>query len=93
MLSLSHALLYSIIVFKYVILIRQKEKYILGRIGLYLFGIWVEAELFLEIWGAKAKYFLEAEEIIFRDLWRSMYCFQSSREHRSLGASVRDSIQ
>ena len=34
-LSLSHALLYSFIVFKYVILILRKEKYILGRIDLY----------------------------------------------------------
>ena len=31
-LSLSHALLYSFIVFKYVILILRKEKYILGTI-------------------------------------------------------------
>ena len=29
-----HALLYSFIVFKYVILILRKEKYILGRIDL-----------------------------------------------------------
>ena len=55
-LSLSHALLYSVIVFKYVILILRKEKYILGRIDLFL-GIWGEAGLFLGIWGAKAKYF------------------------------------
>ena len=36
--SLSHALLYSFIVFKYVILILQKDKYILGRIGLCFWG-------------------------------------------------------
>ena len=33
--SLSHALLYSFIVFKYVVLSLRKDKYILGRIGLY----------------------------------------------------------
>ena len=36
--SLSHALLYSFIVSKYVILIIRKDKYILGRIGLYFWG-------------------------------------------------------
>ena len=35
---LSDALLYSFIVFKYVILILRKDKYILGRIGLYFWG-------------------------------------------------------
>ena len=35
---LSHVLLYSFIVFKYVILILRKDKYILGRIGLYFWG-------------------------------------------------------
>ena len=55
-LSLSHALLYRFIVFKYVILILQKDKYILGRNDIFL-GIWGEAGLFLGIWGAKAKYF------------------------------------
>ena len=37
-LSLSHALLYSFIVFKYVILILRKDKYILGRNDLYFWG-------------------------------------------------------
>ena len=37
-LSLSHALLYSFIVFKYVILILRKERYILGRTDLYFWG-------------------------------------------------------
>ena len=36
--SFSHALFYSFIVFKYVILILRKDKYILGRIGLYFWG-------------------------------------------------------
>ena len=35
---LSHALLHSFIVFKYVLLILRKDKYILGRIGLYFWG-------------------------------------------------------
>ena len=38
------------------ILILLKDKYILGRIGLYFWG---EAELFLGIWGAKANTFRE----------------------------------
>ena len=33
-----HVLVYSFIVFKYVILILRREKYILGRIGLYFWG-------------------------------------------------------
>ena len=36
--SLSHAHLYSFIVINYVILILRKEKYILGRIGIYFGG-------------------------------------------------------
>ena len=44
--------------------------------------IWGESGLFLGIWGAKAKYFYGAEEIIFRDLGRSMHYFQGSMEHR-----------
>ena len=65
-----------LIVFKHVILILRKDKYILGRIGLY-FLIWGEAELFLGIWGAKANTFRETRTlfagrrgdqcIIFRD--------------------------
>ena len=35
---LSHVLLYSFIVFKYVILILRKDIYILGRIGCYFGG-------------------------------------------------------
>ena len=51
-LTLSHALLYSFMFFKYVISILRKEKYILGRIGL-----WGGVCLFFWIWGAKASYF------------------------------------
>ena len=36
--SVSHALLYSFIVFKYMILILRKDKNILGSIGLYFLG-------------------------------------------------------
>ena len=50
---------------------------------LIFFGIVGEAELILGIWGAKAKYFQGAEEIIFRDLGRSMHYFQGARGHRS----------
>ena len=38
--------------------------------------------LFLGIWGAKAKYVYGSEEIVLRDLGRSMHYFQVSREHR-----------
>ena len=72
--SLSHALLYSFIVFKYVIFILRKDK-----IWLIFLGIWGEAALFLGIWGAKANTFRETmklfagrwgdECIIFRDQW------------------------
>ena len=55
-LSLSHALLYSFIVFKYVFLILQKEKYILGKIGIY-FGDLGRIWTIIGIWGTKAKYF------------------------------------
>ena len=43
---LKHALLYSFIVFKYVILILRKDKYILGRIGLYFWGFGEKRNLF-----------------------------------------------
>ena len=39
-------------------------------------GIWGEAELILGIWGAKAKYFHGAGEIILRYLGRSMHYFR-----------------
>ena len=51
-LSLSHALLYGFIVFKYVILILRKDKYILGRNDLYFWGSGEELVFFLGIWGA-----------------------------------------
>ena len=62
-----------------------KEKYILGRIGLYVGGFLGEADIILRIWGAKEKYFQGAEAFSFRDLKRSMHCFQGSREHRPPG--------
>ena len=48
----------------------------------FILGILEEAELIFRIWGAKEKYFKGAEEFPFRDLGRSMYYFQGSREHR-----------
>ena len=75
--SLSHALLYSFKVFKYVILILRKENTFKGELALFL-GIWGATELFLGIWGAKANNFREKRKlfsgswgdqcIIFRDL-------------------------
>ena len=44
--ALKHALLYSFIVFKYVILILRKYIYILGRIGLYFWGFWEKRNFF-----------------------------------------------
>ena len=59
------------------ILVLRKDKYILGKIDLYFWGFWGEAELFLGIWGAKANTFRETRTlfagrrgdqcIIFRD--------------------------
>ena len=49
---------------------------------LIFLGIWGEAEIILGIRGSKEKYFLGAEEFIFRDYERSMHYFPGSREHR-----------
>ena len=69
-LSLSHALLYTFIVFKYVILILQKEKYILGRIGLYFWGFGEKLNYFRDLGskgnillGSRGNYFQGFEEI------------------------------
>ena len=56
-LSLSHALLYSFIVFKYVILILRKEKYILGRNYLYFWGSGEMLVYFRDL-GSKGKILL-----------------------------------
>ena len=48
---------------------------------LIFLGIWEEAELILRVLGAKDKYFQGAEVFSFRDLGRSMHCFQGSMEH------------
>ena len=86
-LSLSHALVYSFIIFKYVILILLKEKYILGRIGLYFWDLGRSWTIFRDL-GSKAKYFKGGKEIIYRDMGRSVHYFQGSREHRHpLGGS------
>ena len=77
--------MYSFIVFKYVKLTLWKENYILGRNGLYFGG---EAELIIRIWGAKKKYFQGAEVLSFRDLRKSMYYFQGSREHKPPGGVI-----
>ena len=44
---------------------------------------WGEAKLIFVFWGAKAKSFQGAEEILFRDFGRSMHYFLGAREHRS----------
>ena len=74
---------------------RSKDKYILGRIGLYFWGIWGEAELFLGIWGEKANTFRETRTlfagrrgdqcIIFRD--------QGSTDPPPLGASEAEDFE
>ena len=43
-------------VFKYVILILRKDKYILGRIGLYFWGFGEKLNFFRDL-GSKGKYF------------------------------------
>ena len=84
----SHALVYSFIVLKYMNLTLWK-KHILGRIGLHciFWGIWGETELILRILEAKAKYFKGAEEFSFRDSGRSILYFLRAREHGPSGAS------
>ena len=58
------------------------ERKLFRKNWLILWGNWGEAELFLVILRAKAKYFLGAEKIFIRDLGRSMQYYQESREHR-----------
>ena len=71
-------------------LILRKEKYILGRIFLYFWGILGEAELILGIWGAKAIYFQGAEQF-FPGIWGD-HCItfreQGSTEHPWGGGST-----
>ena len=69
-LSLKHALLYSFIVFKYVILILRKEKYILGRIDLYFSGSGEKLVYFRDLvsrgkilLGSRGNYFQGSGEI------------------------------
>ena len=57
-----------------------KEIYILGRIGLYFWGLgrsWIN----IKDLGSKGKYFQGADKFSFRDLGGSMHNFQGSREH------------
>ena len=75
-------LLYSFIVFKYVILILRIDKYILGRIDLYFWGFGKKLNYFRDL-GSEGKYFYGDEDIICRETGRSMHYFQGSREHRS----------
>ena len=56
-LSLSHALVYGVIVFKYVILILRKEKYILGRNDIYFWGSGEKLVFFRDL-GSKGKILL-----------------------------------
>ena len=75
--SLSRALLYSFIIFKYVILILRKDDYTMGRIGLYFWGFGEKLNIFSGIWGGKANNYRETRTlfagrqgdqcIIFRD--------------------------
>ena len=77
-LSLSHALLYSFIVFKFVILILRKEKYILGRIDLYVWGSGEKLVYFRDL-GSKGKILLGS---------RGDY-FQGSGEINALFSGIR----
>ena len=83
--TLSHALLYSFIDFKYVILILRKEKHFLGRFGLY-FGGYGEKLKYFGIWGAKAKTFRELR--IFQGFGEiSALSLKSKVAQNPLGAS------
>ena len=79
-LSLSHGLLYSFTVFKYLILILRKEN--TGRIDLNFLGFGEKLTYFRAL-GSKGKILLGDEEITFRDLGRSKHYFQGSRENRT----------
>ena len=74
-------------------LILWKEKYIFGRIGLYFWGIWGEAELILRIWGAKEKYFQGAEEFFFREFWEINALFSGITGAQTPWGLVSSSIQ
>ena len=54
--------MYSFVVFKYVTLNLGKKKNTFQRELAYIFWICGEAEIILEIWGAKANYFQGAED-------------------------------
>ena len=77
-LSLSHALLYSFIVFKYVILILRKDKYILGRNDLYFWGSGEKLVFFRDL-GSKGKILLGS---------RGNY-FQGSGEINALFSGIK----
>ena len=68
-LYIRHALVYSFIVFKFTKKKHFRENWII------FWGIWGGAELNLGIWGAKAKFFQGAEEILVRDLGRPVHYF------------------
>ena len=77
-------------------LIPMERKCILGRIGfaflctltyLYFWGIWVEAELILRIWGAKENTFRELRNFL-SGIWGDQL-FQGSREHRHPSGPIK----
>ena len=55
---------------------------------LIFLGIWGESELFLWIWGAKAKYFLGAEEIILGILGDQCISFRDQGRTDPLGGLI-----
>ena len=71
---------YRFIVFKYVILILRKDKYILGRIGLYYWEFGERLDYFRDL-ESEGKYFYGDKDIIFRETGRSMRYFQGSKKH------------
>ena len=66
------------------ILILRKDKYILGRNGLYF---WREAELFLGIWGAKANTFRETRTLFAGRQGDQCIMFRDQGSTDLLGAS------
>ena len=64
--ALSHLLVYSLIVFKYMNLIIRKEKIHLRENWLIFGGIWGESELIFRIWGAKENTFRDLRKFL---LW------------------------
>ena len=81
----SHPLVYSFIVFKYVNLILWKEKYILGRIGLYFWGFGEKLYYFLGFGEQRKNTFREVRNFLSGILGDQCIIFRDQRNTDPLG--------